>query len=80
MGLASGDSDGHSLYPLTAGQKAFLLSIAFGVVGGLVGGIVGSLISTDEVIIHTTPEYDFSNLKPLSRYRDEEPDYIRKIE
>ena len=56
----------------------------FGVIGFLAGAIVGSILgyflSTDDVILHEIPPvYNLSLLKPLARYPDEEPEYLRAI-
>jgi hypothetical protein len=56
----------------------------FGVIGFLTGAIVGSFLgyflSTDDVILHEIPPvYNLSLLKPLARYPDEEPEYLRAI-
>ncbi len=54
------------------------LGLQFGV---LVGSIVGYILSTDDVILQEIPpSYNFSLLKPLARYPDEEPEYLRAIE
>ncbi len=61
------------------GGKAGLGIIGF-FVGAIAGGIVGYLLSTDNVILKDIPpEYDFSLLKSLARYPDEEPKYLRAI-
>ena len=56
----------------------------FGVIGFLAGAIVGSILgyflSTDDVILQEIPPiYNLSLLKPLARYPDEEPEYLRAI-
>ena len=44
------------------------------------GGVVGYLRSTNDVILQDIPPgYDMSLLKPLARYPDEEPEYLREI-
>jgi len=48
-GLASGDDEGEFL-SFTAGQKAAILGIFFGVIGTVVGGTVGALAGVDETI------------------------------
>jgi len=46
----------------------------------IVSGIVGYLFSTDDIILQEIPPgYDMSLLKPLARYPDDEPEYLRAI-
>jgi small nuclear ribonucleoprotein (snRNP)-like protein len=57
--------------------------VGFGIlgllVGAAVGGIVGYFLSTDDVILfEIPPDYNFSLLNPLTRYKDEEPEYLSK--
>jgi len=50
---------------------------ALGIIGG---GIIGYALSTEEYILQEIPpDYNWSILKPLSRYPDEEPEYLRAI-
>ena len=50
------------------------------IAGTIIGPIVGYLLSTDDVILQEIPPgYDMSFLKPLARYPDEEPEYLRAI-
>ena len=58
--------------------------VGFGIlglfVGAAVGGIVGYFLSTDDVyLIEIPPDYNFSVLKPLSRYKGVEPEYLKEI-
>jgi hypothetical protein len=47
-------------------------------IGATVGGIVGYLLSKDDVILfEIPPDYNFSLLKPLARYNDEEQEYLK---
>jgi len=60
-------------------------TIVFGIIGSLagtaIGSIVGYLLSTEEFVLQEIPPgNDFSFLKSLARYRDEEPEYLRAIE
>ena len=49
-------------------------------VGGGIGAAVGYGSSTEEFILQEIPpDYDLSILKPLARYSDEEPEYLRAI-
>ena len=61
------------------GQTA--MGVIFGALtGAIAGGLVGHILSTDDVIIQQIPPgYDMSFLKPLARYTDEEPEYLRAI-
>jgi hypothetical protein len=50
------------------------------IVGAIAGPIVGHALSTEEFVLQEIPPgYNFSLLKPLSRYPDEEPEYLRAI-
>lgn len=58
--------------------------VGFGIIGfltgAIIGGIAGYLLSTDDIILQDIPpRYDFSFLKSFTRYRDEEPEYLRVI-
>jgi len=49
--------------------------------GAVVGLIVGYFNSTEEVILQEVPpDYNWSILKTLARYPDEEPEYLQAIE
>jgi len=59
-------------------------TIAFGIIGFLAGAIIGSivgyLLSTEEFVLQEIPPgYDFSFLKSIARYQEEEPEYLRAI-
>ena len=58
------------------------MGIIFGALAGAIaGGVVGHILSTDDVRLHEfPPSYDMSFLKPLARYPDEEPEYLKAIE
>ena len=61
-----------------------LMTAGLGMIGFITGAIAGSTIgnslSTEEFILQEIPpDYDFSLLKPLVRYPDEEPEYLRVI-
>jgi hypothetical protein len=59
--------------------RAGLGAIGF-IVGAIAGPIVGHALSTEEFVLQEIPPgYDFSLLKPLSRYPVEEPEYLREI-
>jgi hypothetical protein len=85
IGIAAGTLTGVLVGTLTGGGIKYISpELAGGVLGFIVGAIagpiVGYLLSTDEVILHEIPPgYDLSLLKPLSRYPDEEPEYLRAI-
>jgi hypothetical protein len=58
--------------------------VGFGIIGFVAGAIVGSIVgyflSADDVILHEIPAgYDWYLIKPLARYPDEEPEYLRAI-
>ena len=75
-------------YAIVGSPKAFYegMAILAGgilgfIVGAIAGPIVGSGLSTDDVVLFVTPPgYDLSFLKPLARYPDEEPEYLKAIE
>ena len=49
--------------------------------GPVIGGIAGYILSTEEYVMEEiSPNYNWSILKLLSRYPDEEPEYLRAIE
>jgi len=49
--------------------------------GAIAGSIIGYSLSTEEYILQEIPpDYNWSILKPLARYQDEEPEYLRAIE
>jgi hypothetical protein len=51
-----------------------------GSVGVVAGWIAGYSLSTEEYVMwEIPPDYNWSILKPLSRYPDEEPEYLRVI-
>lgn len=50
------------------------------IAASIVGPIVGYSLSTEEFVLQEIPPgYDLSILKPLARYPDEEPEYLRAI-
>ncbi len=61
------------------------LAIIAGIMGGgalgmIAGGIIGYALSTEEYMLQEIPpDYNWTILKPLSRYPDEEPEYLRAI-
>jgi hypothetical protein len=72
VGLASEPNRHAYISPEAAGG-----AIGF-IVGALAGPIVGHALSTDDVMLQEIPPgYDMSFLKPLARYPDEEPEYLR---
>jgi len=49
-------------------------------VASVVGSIVGYALSKEDYVLkEIPPDYDWFILKPLSRYPDEEPEYLRAI-
>jgi len=74
VGLAIGTSRG-SYIPAEVG-----LGVLGFIAGAIAGPIVGYALSTEEFVLQEIPPgYDFSLLKPLARYPDEEPEYLRAI-
>jgi len=66
---------------VTQGAGALIGGILGVLAGAIAGGIIGYTSSTDEVILQEIPtDYNWSILKPLSRYPDEEPEYLKAIE
>jgi hypothetical protein len=65
-------------------EKAFGvigLMIAMGTVGAITGGITGYALSQEEYVIKDVPpDYNWFILKPISRYPDKEPKYLKSIE
>ena len=77
VGLASSD-DGYAgeteLKGIGGGGIGFL-------VGAVAGGVIGSALSKDDIVLQEIPPvYDLSFLKPLARYPDKEPEYLKTIE
>ncbi len=70
-------------YTIAVEEKSFGVEIlGLGVigliVGAIAGGIIGNANSTDEIILSDiSPKYDMSLLKSLSRYPDNEPEYLK---
>ncbi len=67
-----------------SGQSYISPELALGVLGFIVGAIAGPIVghalSTEEFVLQGIPPgYDFSLLKPLARYPDEEPEYLKAI-
>jgi hypothetical protein len=83
VGIAVGTGLGVLVGSLVEKHKAeFRLGLgAIGfIVGAIAGPIVGHALSTEEFVLQEIPPgYNFSLLKPLSRYPDEEPEYLRAI-
>ena len=73
-------------YTIAVEEKSFGVEILGGgviglIVGAIAGGFVGNANSTDDVLLQDIPPgYDFSLLKPVARYPDEEPEYLKAIE
>ena len=60
---------------------AVMVVFSGGLLGSIAGGIIGYALSTEEYVFQEIPpDYNWSVLKPLSRYPDEEPEYLRAIE
>ena len=61
--------------------EEFGLLLGLGSSAGLItGGIMGATSYDDIILQEIPPGYDFSLLKPLARYPDEEPEYLKAIE
>ena len=62
------------------GVTSFVGVIGF-IVGAIAGPIVGYSLSTEEYILQEIPpDYNWSILKPVARYPDKEPEYLKAIE
>ncbi len=84
-GTAIGLVVGSSAEEKEGGMFEGLPTFAGGSLGSLVGATTGSIIgynlSSEEFVLQEIPPgYDLSILKPLARYQDEEPEYLRAIE
>ena len=89
-GIAAGAALGTAIigliseaYPKTG--ELSLEPVIVAVIGGLsglaAGWFLGCALSTGEYILQEIPpDYNWSILKPLSRYPDEEPEYLKVIE
>ncbi|MCK5086508.1 MAG: hypothetical protein KAQ90_03260 [Melioribacteraceae bacterium] len=72
-GLAFEASDGGYEEATSSALIVFLAGL-------IAGGIIGGTSSTDEVVLKDIPHgYDYSGLKPLARYSDNEPEYLKAI-
>jgi hypothetical protein len=73
-------------YVIAVEEKSFGAEILGGgviglIVGAITGGIIGNANSTDDIILSDIPPtFELSFLKILSRYQDEEPEYLQAIE
>jgi hypothetical protein len=75
VGLASEQSNSAYVTPEAVGGV-----LGF-IVGAIAGSIIGYSLSTEEYILQEVPpDYNWSILKPLARYPDEEPEYLKTIE
>jgi hypothetical protein len=90
IGFAAGDDpeckeSGSPLAPapwclrLTAEGKAVIGGILGGVAGSLVGGIIGVAASTEDKAIYPNMNHGFSELKPLAKFPDKEPEYLNAV-
>lgn len=78
IGLAIHHGEGTSQEKGEEGKTAVALAFSLGIAAGW--GL-GYALSTEEYILQEIPpDYNWSLLKPLSRYPNEEPDYLRAIE
>ena len=81
VGAATYDPEGTGVAPkIGEGIKtAGIVGLGF-LVGAVAGGLIGSALSTDDIVVQVIPPgYDLSFLKPLARYPDEEPEYLKAI-
>jgi len=80
VGMLVGTGIGYAISTSVHNYGKYLpLPILF-IVGASFGYLIGDAVSTYDIILHDIPHsYDFSLLKPLARYSDEEPEYLRAI-
>ena len=83
-GLLVGSVIGYIVATTTSNDVTFGALIGSGLIiiaASVAGGIIGNANSTDDIILSDIPpSFELSSLKPLSRYPDEEPEYLRAIE
>jgi len=82
-GMVGGNLVGGLIGILVAEEGLAIIAgiVVGGALGIIAGGITGYALSTEEYILQEIPsDYNWSILKPLSRYPDEEPEYLRAIE
>lgn len=79
MGYAAGD-DKSGFLTMTAGQKAMIGGIVFGIIGAVLGTAVGAVFSTGDKIIYPHPGQDFSLLKDYARYKNSEPPWLQSMQ
>ena len=81
-GMVGGNLVGGLIGILVAEEGLAILAgiMVGGALGIIAGGIIGYALSTEEYMLQEIPpDYNWSILKPLSRYPDEEPEYLRAI-
>jgi hypothetical protein len=80
---ANNDSPCSEASPLTpcwgAALKPVIGGIVFGGAGMIMGGIVGAAVSKADKVIDPAMNQDFSALKPLAQFPEEEPEYLSAI-
>ncbi len=76
LGLLTGD-DKSGFIRFTAAEKAGWGAIGFGAVGLIIGTITGIASSTSDKMIEPLPDFDFSLLKQLARYKTGEPEFLK---
>lgn len=86
-GIAAGTAVGIAAVVALAGIGAYdetttSTPIAMPLILGIAAGWgIGYALSTEEYVLQEIPpDYNWSILKPLARYPDEEPEYLRAIE
>jgi hypothetical protein len=78
VGAVAGALIGSTSDEMYAGLAGMTVGIIF---GPIIGGIIGRSLSTETYELQDIPTgFDWSILKPLSRYPDKEPEYLKAID
>ena len=80
IGLAAGVGMGLIVVAITSTYGGLFGGGLIVIAASIVGPIVGYSLSTEEFVLQEIPPgYDLSILKPLARYPDQEPEYLKAI-
>jgi hypothetical protein len=80
IGIVVGTGIGYAAAKASNSVGGIIILVGGAIVGIIGGPIIGNALSTEEFILQEIPPgYDMTFLKPLARYPDEEPEYLREI-
>jgi hypothetical protein len=78
LGLAIG-ANPLKAYFTDADPVAREAGMTYGAVGLLLGTVVGAASSSRDRLVEPLPDQDFSSLRPIARFPEEEPEFLKKI-